>query len=469
MRPYANDPETDRSLRHSVRDGVAYSLMSGGGETYFSAFALFLRATTAQIGWLASLPPLLGSFAQLLSAWIGHLTKRRMPIILAGATLQALVWLPLIVLPLVFRDHAVTILIACVTLYYAFANLAAPQWSSLMGDLVPEKRRGRYFARRTALGSTTAFIALVVAGLILYLFDELELTLIGFVTVFAIAALARGVSVYHLSRMHDRPGRVAALEIPTERRFWTRVRHSPFVRFSVFYAFMQTAVAIASPFFTVYMLRDLQYSYLQFMVNTAASVFMQVITLNIWGRIGDQFGNRKILMFTGTIIPLFPSLWLFSDNYFYLVGLQAISGLAWAGFSLSAGNFFYDLVPAEKRATYLALHNVLASVGIFVGALLGGYLGAVLPTRWEWWGGTFEWTSALFGVFLLSTMARIAVVLVFVPQLKEVRPVRPVSVGGLIFRVVRYNALAGLFFDIVGRRPKTASGHKAAGSDGKSS
>jgi hypothetical protein len=43
--------------------------MMGIGETCLSAFALFLKASTPQVGLLASLPPLLGSLAQLLSAW----------------------------------------------------------------------------------------------------------------------------------------------------------------------------------------------------------------------------------------------------------------------------------------------------------------------------------------------------------------------------------------------------------------
>ena len=47
-----------------------------------------------------------------------------------------------------------------------------------------------------------------------------------------------------------------------------------------------------------------------------------------------------------------------------------------------------------------------------------------------------------------------AVVLVFLPKIQEVRRVRPVSFSGVIFRVTRVNALAGLVFDIVGARPK---------------
>ena len=148
---YSKDPQVDRTLRHSVRDGMAYSVMSGGGETYFSAFALFLKATTPQIGLLATLPPLLGSLAQLLAVWLGARMLHRLPVILAGATLQAFVLLPLLILPLVYRDQAIHILVVCVTLYYAGANLATPLWISLMGELVPERKRGRFFGRRAGV------------------------------------------------------------------------------------------------------------------------------------------------------------------------------------------------------------------------------------------------------------------------------------------------------------------------------
>ena len=56
-------------------------------------------------------------------------------------------------------------------IYFSGANLAAPQWGSLMGDLVPERRRGRFFARRTRLSSVAGFLALVLAGVVLDLFD----------------------------------------------------------------------------------------------------------------------------------------------------------------------------------------------------------------------------------------------------------------------------------------------------------
>lgn len=457
MQSFARDPEADRSLKHSLKDAAAFATMTGLGETYLSAFALFLKATTPQIGLLASLPPLIASLAQPLSAWIGQKTGHRRRLILTGAGLQAFSWLPVLLLPLIFPAYALPLLIASVVLYYGGAHLGAPQWSSLMGDIVPERRRGRFFGLRTRIVTITSFIALMTGGTLLHLFQGSGSTLEGFVILFLAACVARLVSVYHLYRMKDPGGHVAAMEIPLGQGWWTRLRQSNAVRFSTFFAMMQFGVAIASPFFTVYMLRDLNFSYLAFTLNTGTAILAQFLTLNQWGRISDVFGNRRILIVTGIFIPLMPLLWTVSTDLWYLVMIQALSGFSWAGFSLAAGNFVYDLIAPNRRATYLAIHNVLANIGIFLGAMLGGYLGLVMPKEFSIGGIDIEWVSPLFGVFILSTIVRIVVVVVLLPRLREVRNVRHISIPRVIFRVTRINALAGVFFEIIGSRARQAN------------
>ena len=202
------------------------------------------------------------------------------------------------------------------------------------------------------------------------------------------------------------------------------------------------------------MLRDLQFSYAQFMANTGMSVLAQFLTLSQWGRISDAFGNRRVLAVTGLMLPLMPLLWVVSPNFWYLLLVQALSGLSWAGFTLGATNFLYDLIVREKRATYLAIHNILAGMGVFCGAILGGYLGVVLPERISFTGFTLVWLSPLLGVFAISAAARIVVLLALLPGIQEVRKVRSISFSSVIFRVTRVHALAGLMFDIVGAKPK---------------
>jgi MFS family permease len=277
----------ERSLTLSVRDGVAYSVMTGMSETYFSAYALFLKATTTQIAFLAAVPPMLGSLAQLFSAWLARHLNHRKPIILTGVAWQLLMLLPMMWLPYLFPMQAVTIFITCVVLYFAAFNLASPIWSSLMGDLVPERWRGRYFARRTRLMSLTAFAALSAAGLILHLAELHQRTRLGFLVILTIALVARLYSLAQIARMQE-PADIRALPEPVlTTGVLRRVRRSLFARFVFFYALLNVSVTIVAPFITVYLLRDLGFSYLQFTTSAAMYVMAQFLTLNMWGRISD--------------------------------------------------------------------------------------------------------------------------------------------------------------------------------------
>ena len=263
---YSRDPQVERSLRYSVRDGVAWSLMFGAGESYLQAFAVFLKATTAQITLLGALPPLIGSVAQLTSAWVAGYAIRRKSLIFGGVLLQSGAWLPIIALAFLPGGSPVALLTAAVVLYYTGAQFAAPPWSSLISDLVPERRRGRFFGRRTQLMSIMTFVSLGAAGLALESFEQLTLAHWGFAAIFAVALAARIYSLAQLMRMHEPLTRLAPFTLPPLGGLLDRMRGSDFIRFALFVGFMNLAVAIASPFFTLYMLRDLRFSYLEFTV-----------------------------------------------------------------------------------------------------------------------------------------------------------------------------------------------------------
>ncbi|MCB1692727.1 MAG: MFS transporter [Pseudomonadales bacterium] len=433
---------------------MSFAIMGGVSESYFSAYAVFLKATAPQIGLLASLPPLLASFAQILAVWIGQVTGIRRGIIVAGALVQVCALVCVASLPELFPEHAFPMLLASVVVYFVGPNLGAPLWGSLMGALIPEAVRGRFFARRTRLSSMASFSSLISAGIILQAFDTFGHTLYGFLAIFSIGMFARAVSAWHLSQIHDPPR--AHKEAPAHERdglISLRVlRENPnFLRFSTFFACMQFAVAISGPFVVVYLLRDLHYTYIELTANTAASVLVQFLVLSRWGRLGDLFGNRIIIRVTGFSIPAVPMLWVLSGDFWYLILVQAISGLLWSGYSLASSNFLFDLTPQAKRGGMMAFHNLLSSAGVFLGASFGGYLALHLPRELDLGFHVLTWTSVFYGVFLTSSALRLVIASSFLPHLQEVRNVRNMTYHGLIFRVTRFSPISGLIFDVVSR------------------
>jgi MFS family permease len=459
QQPTANPKDRRRnsqlrqSLTASQREGVASSLMTGICDNYFTAFAIHLHASIPQIGLLTAIPQLLGAMFQLFSIWLGYYLQRRR-LIIFGATFQAGTAACLLALALWNPAFAVWILIALAVCYHAAGNFIQPHWRALMGRLVPAASRGRFFARRSGLSMLTAFSTFVGGGVLLNLFAEWDKTQIGFALLFAVALLGRICSVYLLGKMHDPAENEQLASGDAYRRTLLAMRealsHKSFRHYSIFLAAMQGMVALSGPFFSVYMLRVLEFSYFEFTITVGTSFLVQFLTLNAWGRVSDHLGNRVVMIATSVMLPLLPVLWLFSDNFYYLLLVQLISGIAWGGFNLSTGNFIYDLRPPHAHfATYSALQSGLSAIAIFIGAVAGGYIVTAIPAQIELF--TLQWsiTQPLLVLFAISGFFRLLVALWYLPRAEELRVLRRPRVLELVFRIARFTPISGIDLDVM--------------------
>lgn len=424
--------------------------MTGTCDNYLGAFAVTLRASLLQMGWLSALPQLSGAAAQLLSVWLSPYFARRL-VIVTGVSIQALAVFGMMLIALLTPQHSVSGLIGLAVIYQVCANFVQPQWRGWMGSLVPARRRGAFFAGRTRLTMLSIFAVFAGGGLLLGAFEEQGIALRGFALLFFLAGLGRGVSAWYLYRMHDPD---PAQEIPpgnfvaTALRIRDAFRHRTFSHYSLFVASMQAAVAVSAPFFSVYMLRDLQFSYWQFSINTGVSIITQFFTLAAWGRVCDRFGNRIVMVTSSLMLPVLPALWLVSPSFYYLCGVQVLSGIAWGGFTLSTANYIYDLRPPRADfASYAAVQSSLGAIGIFLGALAGGFLATAMAQYAPSLPDIIEPTHPVILIFLVSACLRLAIVCWFIPHLKELRVREHPGVMQIIYRVSRFTPGAGVVLD----------------------
>lgn len=163
MRSQRRNHRLRQTLIHSQREAVSSSLMTGLCDNFINAFAIHLKATMPQVAWLTAMPQFIGASAQLLAVWMGSFLSR--PKLIAGAALlQAMAVMGLALLAWSAPVSAVTLLILITTLYHSAGNLVQPHWRALMGCLVPDRRRGRFFANRTRNSMITAFLVFIAGG-----------------------------------------------------------------------------------------------------------------------------------------------------------------------------------------------------------------------------------------------------------------------------------------------------------------
>jgi MFS family permease len=441
-------PGTDlgeRSRRHSIRDGAFQAVMVGGGENYLSAFALLLHASAFQIGLLSALPQIVGTWAQLLSVKVLNRFHHRKALILVGAAGQAVVWLPLLALPLVFLEHAPWLLIACAVAYVAMGHFAIPAWNSLITDLIDPDQRGAYFGHRARVMTVTSFFALCGAGLLLHAAETWERPWAGFAIVFLLAAAARGVSTGYLARIEESTEAVTREAEFRLLEFLQRERGSNFYRFLVFSGLMHVSVLIAGPYFVVYLLKDLQFTYLQYTAWLAAGILGQFLTLKPWGLLGDRYGNKHVLTATGLLVPFLPMLYVISTDFYYLIAVNFVGGVIWAGLSLGLQNYVFDAVRPEDRAKGIAVWNAVNALGWFLGAMIGSWLAAIGPSELDLLGWHLSLVSNLPFVFFISGVCRLIVSLSLLGTFHEARRVEAISHRDLMAELPLIKPLADTF------------------------
>jgi MFS family permease len=411
-----------KSLKLSVLDGSAFAAMVGLTQNFVTPLALELKATTQQIGLLASIPNLTMALAQLAAPDLSERAGSRKGFILPVVFMHAMMFIPILLVHFIFHNSQVWWLIGFVTVSAVFGSLANPAWGSMMADLVPERLRGRYFGFRGRIAGFITLVFFFIAGGILQLFTGINI-FTGYAILFGAAAAFRLLSFFFLSRQYEPAQPEKKEDSPSIIKLIKSLGSSNLGKFILYISLIDLCTNISGPFFTVFMLRDLHFSYVTFTIVNSSSVIANLLFLTYWGRRADMAGNIKVVRFTSMIIPLVPLLWLGSTNVFYLIAANIISQFGWSGLGLCAVNFAYDASKPEIRTEQLALFNATDMVACCLGALIGGYLAPHLPVLFGY---------QLRSLFIVSGVLRAVVVLLLLRQIVEVRRVPKITTWQLL-------------------------------------
>ncbi len=94
-----------------------------------------------------------------------------------------------------------------------------------------------------------------------------------------------------------------------------------------------------------------------------------------------RFGHRRLLAVGAILFASYPFfLGLARGPGLYWVA-AASGGIAWGLVSASMLNRLMDNVPKENRSAGMAFHNVVLSLGILIGSLLGPMIGECLGAQ----------------------------------------------------------------------------------------
>lgn len=352
--------------------GNIFIILSSGA--FLASMALYFGANDFEIGLLGALP-FLSQSAQLVAPYLIHLTGNRKALTISGFTLARQIWWLIIPLLFISANWRLEMFLVIVTLSALAGMLATPGWLSWIADIVPEKIRGRYFARRNSAIAATTVTATIMGGIILDRFKLMGNANQGFAAIIGFGCVAAIVSTILLSRLPDKKppakkNRYKLAEIMEPLRD-KRFRHL----LKVFFVW-NIAIGIAAIFFAAHMLTNLKMSFTQIAMYSSSVALIAVLTNKLWGGMIDRVGSKPVLVFCAFGISAVPMIWLFPrPGFLWILIFESIyTGALWAGFNLAAFNIPIANSPAAKRTQYLAMFSVMTGLGFFIASIMGGLL-----------------------------------------------------------------------------------------------
>jgi MFS family permease len=373
MENIEEEKRLEKSRILSIRQGAYYGIMEGFGVRYITPYALAVGAGNRTIGTLATLPGLLATLSQLFTIKLmRHWTRKR--ITLVSVLMQGAMW-PIILIAgylyFIQKNHSAVPGIMVLVLYSFLliaGSVCGPAWMSWLKDIMPSDI-GAFVSKRSRTLGIVALVSMLIAGFLLDWFKNANMLYTGFCLMFIVAFVGRLFSANNIRQIYEPSYKFDEAAYFSFTQFLKKMTGNNFGRFAIYISLLSLTANIYAPFGTVYMLKNLHFSYKEYTAVILTNSIFAIFSMSFWGRFSDRFGCMSIIKTTGWVVLFIPLLWIFApffnsishtSVFIFLLIQQMLSGFVWAGFEFAAGSFIYHAVTPQRTAicaSYLSILN----------------------------------------------------------------------------------------------------------------
>jgi len=376
------EPRLTDDLKNSFYDGMfanAFATLTGG--VFLTGFALYLGMNDFMIGLVAAMPFMVTVF-QLPAAYLVQKTGKRKKIAYWAAACARGLWLPILIvtlLPIASGSMKLLVILVTIFLSYSFISVSYVSWLSWMAEIVPEEIRGRFFGTRNMLCGVAGMIAMVAFGKLLDYIDghPYEGLPVGFGITFLSAVLFGMISLHFLNRISEpNHGSEMARPISVRMLIYLPFKEGNFRHFLTFTFLWSFSVYVASPFFTLYFLRELRFTYGFVALLGMLAAVADMVGMRVWGRISDRVKNKAVIQVSSWIAIILPVAWISArpESVVIPIILQIVGGWFWAGINLCTNNLLLKISQQENRASYISAFYIVGGLGSALGPIVAGYV-----------------------------------------------------------------------------------------------
>jgi MFS family permease len=377
------DIEINKHFRYNFAVGVMDGAFFGfalGFASFVTVLPLFVSTMTDSAILIGLIPAIHSMGWQLPQLFTAHrvtrLTRYKPMVILRTIHerlpflgLAAVAWF----LPALGREVALVLTFGLLTWQGLGGGFTATAWQSMIGKIIPGKRRGIFFGTQSAAANFLASGGAVLAGILLERLDSpLDLT-----TCFLLASVSMAVSWIFLAKTRE-PDRPPAGANENRSDFWSSVgtilKRDVNFRWFLAARVLSPMATVAFAFYTIYAVRYHGMSEGTAGLVTGVFAATQTVANPIMGWAGDRWSHRMVMEIGALAAAASASLawWAPDMAWFYLVFILA--GVANVAFWTIGITLTLEFGAEAERPAYIGLANTLVAPGTILAPLVGGWL-----------------------------------------------------------------------------------------------
>jgi MFS family permease len=390
-----------------------------------TAFALDLGANEGQIGAITSVRRVAG-FAQLLT---NHLmerlgSRRRLYYCVFGTSRTVRILIALLPsIPLAFvSQNVIWWLLFMILIIGCADSMGLVLKKTWMSELTPSGIRGRYFGLRNIFVDSFGMIAGYLGSRYVDHWRTIGKGMFGFQSLFVMGAFLGFLTLIVVAMTPESPSEPKKQTLKAFlRSFQIPFRDRAFAIWTAFRGCYSFGTGFAGPFFSVYLLKELQLPLATVAIYTAIGQIASIVLSRFWGTLADRYGNKVVLVASCVAKSIFPALWIFAT------GVDTLGAILWLGFvhcvrgfnsaqRITMLNMALWLSPEESRPMYLACESTVVSILSAVSPFLGGLIIGLVAGRYTEISilGWHHTLCAIHVLFLISAILRSASSLILI-------------------------------------------------------
>lgn len=424
-------------------DGLLTTLTASMVDPFIVPAALAMGAGNLKVAVLSGSGLLLSGISHLFTPSLAASSSSRRVLVLRCVRAQA--WSCLFLAGAGFFGRwGFPAVVVAYALYCSAGSICFSLWASWMGDLVPQSGRSRYYALRSMIYGPAGGALMLGLGLLFRLWwgTKGKAPWEAFAVVFALAGILRFGASLFVRRQYEPHAR--GEKTPAEDfSYWEFLRQtgkSNFATYTVLFALINGAANLTGPFFATYVLRDLQCSYVTYVMFSISAICSAMVFVRFWARVADRWGNMLVIRIASIMLAFIPLLYLGDGRLWPLFVGWIVGGAVWAGINLASFNLVTETATPRRRVRCYAY--LQATVGIVVAIYMFG------------WGALVDHLPRLFHhqiqtVFLVSVVLRLLPALGMIFLVKERVPRPAAGVRDLFAELPAVRSAAELFRELM--------------------